>query len=92
VVRVDLDDDEALLQVADTGPGISEAEAARVFDRFYRVDKGRSRREGGTGLGLAIVREMVEAMGGRVSLESQVGVGSVFSIHLPASQRQVLVP
>jgi signal transduction histidine kinase len=92
VVRVDLDDDEAVLQVADTGPGISEAEAARVFDRFYRVDKGRSRREGGTGLGLAIVREMVEAMGGRVSLESQVGVGSVFSIHLPASERQVLVP
>ncbi len=84
-LRTRIDGDEAVLDVRDTGPGIAEQDIARVFDRFYRVDKGRSRREGGTGLGLAIVREMVEAIGGRVSLVSQLGRGSTFSIHLPVS-------
>jgi len=92
VVRARRDGEEAILEVVDTGPGIAEQESTRVFDRFYRVDKGRSRREGGTGLGLAIVREMVEAMGGSVSLRSRVGEGSTFAIHLPAVETPVVVP
>jgi signal transduction histidine kinase len=74
-----------VIAVRDTGPGIAPEDAAHVFDRFYRVDKGRSRREGGTGLGLAIVREMVTEMGGTVRLASEAGRGSTFSIRLPAS-------
>lgn len=89
VVSARRDGQDAVLEVRDTGPGIAEQDVPRVFDRFYRVDKGRSRREGGTGLGLAIVREMVEAMGGRVSLRSRVGQGSTFALHLPAGEAPV---
>jgi len=74
---------DAIIEVRDTGPGITREEAAHVFDRFYRVDRGRSRREGGAGLGLAIVREMVHAMHGDVSVQSQPGEGSVFAIRVP---------
>jgi len=74
---------EAVIDVADNGPGIPQENLARVFDRFYRVDKGRSRREGGTGLGLAIVKELVESLGGSVSVVSEVGRGSTFTIRLP---------
>lgn len=73
----------AVIEVADNGPGIPQENLARVFDRFYRVDKGRSRREGGTGLGLAIVKELVESLDGSVSVTSEVGRGSTFSITLP---------
>ncbi len=73
----------AIIQVRDTGIGIPVAEQARVFERFYRVDKARSRDEGGTGLGLAIVKHLSMAMGGRVSLNSQIGKGSVFEVQLP---------
>ena len=69
--------------VRDTGSGISAEHLPRVFERFYRVDAARSREEGGTGLGLAIVRHMVEAHGGRVSVESQVGVGTTFQATFP---------
>jgi signal transduction histidine kinase len=64
--------------VKDTGIGIPEDDLARIFERFYLVDKSRSRKLGGTGLGLSIVRHMVEAMGGKVWAESQVGKGSGF--------------
>jgi two-component system phosphate regulon sensor histidine kinase PhoR len=64
--------------VADTGPGISSEHLSRVFERFYRVDAGRSRELGGTGLGLSIVKHLVEAMGGAVSVESETGAGSTF--------------
>jgi two-component system phosphate regulon sensor histidine kinase PhoR len=69
--------------VADTGIGIPERDLPRIFERFYRVDKARSRELGGTGLGLAIVRNVALAHGGRVSLDSEAGHGSTFRIHLP---------
>jgi heavy metal sensor kinase len=72
------------LQVADEGPGIAPEHRERVFERFYRVDKSRSREMGGTGLGLALVKWAAEAHGGRVELETEVGLGSRFRIVLPA--------
>lgn len=74
---------EAELSVIDTGPGIEAGHLERLFERFYRVDRGRSRREGGTGLGLAIVKHIALVHGGRVEVESRVGVGSIFTIVLP---------
>jgi two-component system phosphate regulon sensor histidine kinase PhoR len=70
------------LVVTDTGPGIAREHLSRLFERFYRVDAGRSRELGGTGLGLSIVKHMVEAMRGRVSVESAVGKGSTFAVLL----------
>jgi len=73
----------ATLSVTDDGVGIPLADQRRVFERFYRVDKARSRDTGGTGLGLSIVRHVAESHGGRVELESTVGVGSTFTVRLP---------
>ncbi len=73
----------ALIQVADTGVGIAAEHHNRLFERFYRVDKARSRELGGTGLGLSIVKHLSQAMGGSVTVASQVGVGSTFTISLP---------
>jgi heavy metal sensor kinase len=78
----------AYLEVRDEGPGIPEAHSQRVFERFYRIDKSRSREMGGTGLGLAVVKWAAEAHGGRVELESVPGRGSTFRILLPAQTRQ----
>jgi two-component system phosphate regulon sensor histidine kinase PhoR len=74
---------EVIFEVADTGIGIPANTLNRVFERFYRVDKGRSRDEGGTGLGLAIVKHVAQLHGGRVDVESRLGEGSVFRVHLP---------
>ena len=84
-VEVDFEEMEDRVQVAvkDTGIGIPEEELPRIFERFYLVDKSRSRKLGGTGLGLSIVRHMVEAMGGQVWAKSQVGKGSTFYFTLP---------
>jgi signal transduction histidine kinase len=71
-----------LIDVTDTGPGIPADLRSRVFDRFYRVDKARSRANGGTGLGLAIAKWAVEVNGGRLSLEPATDVGSRFRITL----------
>jgi two-component system phosphate regulon sensor histidine kinase PhoR len=73
------------VSVVDNGPGIAFEHIDRIFERFYRVDTGRSRALGGTGLGLSIVKHFVEAMGGTVSVESRVGVGSTFSFTLRAA-------
>lgn len=72
-----------LLSVTDNGVGIAPAEQKRVFERFYRVDKDRSRNSGGTGLGLAIVKDYSEQLGGSIQLESQVGQGSTFTVTFP---------
>jgi two-component system phosphate regulon sensor histidine kinase PhoR len=84
-VRVSLEEraDEIALCVSDHGPGIPREHVARLFERFYRVDRARSRDMGGTGLGLAIVKHIAQAHGGSVSVESTVGRGSTFRIHLP---------
>ena len=73
-----------VLSVSDTGIGIAPEHTERIFDRFYRVDKARSRRMGGNGLGLAIAREIVEAHGGHIEVESEVGKGTTFRIQLKA--------
>jgi two-component system, OmpR family, phosphate regulon sensor histidine kinase PhoR len=78
-------DGRVQISVSDTGIGIPSEELKRIFERFYRVDKARSRPAGGTGLGLPIVREVVERMGGSVSVESQLGRGSKFTIVLQAA-------
>lgn len=77
-----------VVQVADNGVGIAPEDLPRVFDRFYRTDKGRSRREGGTGLGLSIVKELVESLGGTVQAESAPGRGTSFTVSLPATAPQ----
>jgi heavy metal sensor kinase len=73
----------AVVAVKDTGVGIPAENIPFIFERFYRVDKSRSRTEGGTGLGLAISRHIAEAHGGKIEVESQVGTGSTFSVWLP---------
>ncbi|QDV33227.1 sensor histidine kinase [Tautonia plasticadhaerens] len=77
------DDQRVRLDVADSGPGIPRDDIPRIFERFYRVDKARSRSLGGTGLGLAIVKHLAQSLGGEVGVESQLGVGSTFTIRLP---------
>lgn len=77
-------DGELIISVQDSGIGIPKEDLPRVFERFYRVEKGRSRDYGGTGLGLAIVKHIARAHGGSVSAESEVNHGSTFSMHLPS--------
>jgi heavy metal sensor kinase len=81
-INVNGDAAHATLTIADEGPGIPAPHRERIFDRFYRIDEGRSRDSGGTGLGLAIAKWAVEANGGRITLESS-GAGSMFKIVLP---------
>jgi two-component system, OmpR family, phosphate regulon sensor histidine kinase PhoR len=82
-VQLDTTPQEILIRVRDEGCGIEKQHLERLFERFYRVDKARSRKLGGTGLGLAIVKHIMEAHGGRVTVESLPGRGSTFTLHLP---------
>jgi two-component system phosphate regulon sensor histidine kinase PhoR len=80
----------AVLEVKDNGPGIAAEHLPRIFERFYRVDKARSRELGGTGLGLAIVRHLAEGMGASVSVESEPGRGTLFRVALPAGREHAI--
>jgi len=84
-VRAAAEEARVKVTVWDTGIGMLSADLPRIFERFYRVDKARSLRLGGTGLGLSIVRHLVESMGGQVTVESELGRGSQFTITLPAA-------
>jgi len=85
--RIAIQDGKAVISVQDNGIGIPEEDQSRVFERFYRVEKGRARKNGGTGLGLAIVKHITQLYGGTVGLESEVGKGSTFTVTLPLSEK-----
>jgi two-component system sensor histidine kinase SenX3 len=82
-IGVNATENSVQIAVADAGMGIPQDEQARIFERFYRVDVSRSRETGGTGLGLSLVKHIALSHGGEVTLFSQVGVGSTFTIRLP---------
>lgn len=84
-IRSELQNKRVAVEVIDTGIGISVGQQARIFERFYRADKARSRDMGGTGLGLAIVKHLTTALGGEVSVESKIGKGSVFRVEFPCA-------
>jgi len=91
-VEIERSGENAVVRVQDTGTGIPSRDLPRIFERFYRVDKARSRATGGTGLGLAIVKHAVEQMGGSVTVESDFGRGSTFTVTLPATSERVAAP
>ena len=82
--RARADGDDVRIEIQDTGPGIEPRHLPRLFERFYRVDSGRSRDMGGTGLGLSIVKHLIETMGGAIGVDSTPGRGSTFWFTLPA--------
>ena len=83
-IRLAQTDSSCVLEVKDNGPGIPKSDIQRLFDRFYRIDKARSREIGGSGLGLSICRSICEGHGGRIEAESEVGRGSTFRVTLPS--------
>jgi signal transduction histidine kinase len=82
-VQVTTTDDAFVVSVSDTGPGISEADQAKIFEEFQQVDSSSTRKKGGTGLGLSIARRIVEMHGGRIWVESTLGKGSTFWFTVP---------
>ncbi|CAH1226083.1 MULTISPECIES: two-component system histidine kinase PnpS [Paenibacillus] len=89
-VENDGEREEVVFAVSDTGIGIPKKDLPRIFERFYRVDKGRSRNSGGTGLGLSIVKHLVELHHGKLSVESELGMGSTFRVILPLIQEETV--
>jgi two-component system phosphate regulon sensor histidine kinase PhoR len=81
-VLVDADGERVRIRVKDDGPGIAPHHLGRIFERFYRVDPGRSREQGGTGLGLSIVKHLATRMEGDVLVESKLGAGTTFTVQL----------
>ncbi len=88
-VNVSFNAYEMVISVSDTGMGISKMDQDRIFERFYRADPARSRESGGTGLGLAIAKHLIEAHGGQIKVESEIGKGSIFSMVLPIAHHTV---
>ncbi|MCA9111819.1 MAG: GHKL domain-containing protein, partial [Planctomycetaceae bacterium] len=91
-VRWQQAEDMGIISVEDDGAGIPLDRQARIFERFYRVDKARDRQRGGTGLGLSIVKHLCQLFGGSVEVESQMGKGSTFRVRLPLVGSQDHVP
>jgi two-component system sensor histidine kinase BaeS len=87
-LRARRDREEVVIEVDDTGSGIAPEDVPHVFDRFWRADRSRSRATGGRGLGLAIARQLVEAHGGTVSVASTLGVGTTFTMRVPATMKK----
>jgi len=87
VINASVKDEVAKISIKDSGIGIPYSHLDRIFERFYRVDKGRSRKAGGTGLGLAIVKHIMQAHGGGVDVKSKPGIGSTFTLTFPASRK-----
>ena len=87
-IRCDMSDDTVRVHVQDTGLGIPDDYRERVFHPFVQVDVGLSKKQGGTGLGLAISRDLARGMGGDLTVESTLGVGSTFTLTLPRAVRQ----
>lgn len=81
-------EDEVQVKIEDTGIGIKRSQIPRIFERFYRIDKDRSRNSGGTGLGLAIVKHLVEAHHGEIDVESEQGKGTVFTVRLKRASNE----
>jgi two-component system, OmpR family, phosphate regulon sensor histidine kinase PhoR len=88
IVSAHREAENVLIEVIDNGPGVPPAERSRLFERFYRVDPGRSRDMGGTGLGLSIVKHLVESQGGRVGVRAASPQGAIFSVRLPAAKNE----
>lgn len=91
-VEISYQEQEAVIKVIDNGIGIPPEEQSRVFERFYRVDKARSRNAGGTGLGLSIVKYLVDNLNGYIELNSQAGKGTTFEVHLPLEFKNKFMP
>lgn len=87
-VKTKVEGNDVVLSVEDTGVGMSKEHLERIFERFYRVDKARSRAQGGTGLGLAIVKHIVLSLNGTIDVESELGVGSKFTIKIPINKTE----
>ncbi|WP_242833089.1 sensor histidine kinase [Desulfosporosinus acidiphilus] len=86
IVELGLESAQAYITIKDDGPGIPPSELDNIWDRFYKVDKSRSRRGTGTGLGLSIVKQIVEKHGGKVTADSRLGLGSIFTVYLPSGE------
>jgi len=86
IINLRRENEQIIIEISDNGEGISEDDLPRIFERFYRVDKSRSRQQSGTGLGLAIAKHFIEAHGSAIEVTSHLGVGSIFSFHLQKAE------